>query len=349
MQKFFQIFFISFLFITVIIQVQGRAQQGPEAGIAAKVMLPNGWSLTPAGHSLPLGDLPLNIAVSASGRWVAVTNNGQSTQTLQLIDAAAEKVVDSVIIRRSWLGLKFSGDERYLYASGGNDNCILKYAIGSRDHRLALADSFFLGKKWPEKISPAGLDIDDKKNLLYVVTRENNSLYIVDLSSKAILQRLKLGGEGYTCKLSGNRKELYITCWGCDKVLIFDTERRTVSGEIPVGDNPNDLCLTRNGRRLFVANANDNSVSVIDLRQRKVLETLSAALYADAPPGSTTNALALSADEKTLYVANADNNCLAVFDVRKPGEGKSKGFIQMHLPALRRMHWPSALMKRRYT
>ena len=311
----------------VLAQEQVRT---PGTATDSVILLPNGWSLTPAGHSLTLGDLPLNIAVSASGKWAAVTNNGQSTQTLQLIDVAAEKVVDSVVIPKSWLGLAFSMDNKFLYASGGNDNCILQYAVNAGvvdGHRLTLKDSFSLGKKWPEKISPAGLDIDDRRKLLYVVTKENNSLYIVDLSTKAIVQRLDLGGEGYTCKLSRDRKELYISCWGCDKVLIFDTEGRTFSGEISVGDNPNDLCLTRNGRWLFVANANDNSVSVIDLRQRRVVETLNAALYADAPPGSTTNALALSGDEKTLYVANADNNCLAVFDVREPGECRSKGFI----------------------
>jgi len=83
--------------------------------------------------------------------------------------------------------------------------------------------------------------------------------------TRRTLNTYGLDAEGYACKISKDNKELYISCWGCDKVLIFDTERRTVSGEIPVGDNPNDLCLTRNGRRLFVANANDNSVSVIDL------------------------------------------------------------------------------------
>ncbi|HVV07023.1 MAG TPA: beta-propeller fold lactonase family protein, partial [Puia sp.] len=308
-----------------------RAQQAtrhPGTASDSVILLSNGWSLTPAGHAFQLGDLPLNIAVSANGRWAAVTNNGQSTQTLQLIDVKAEKVVDSVVIPKSWLGLKFSSDNKFLYASGGNDNCILKYAVGAGpSHGLVLTDSFLLGKKWPVPISPAGMDIDDRKKLLYVVTRENNSLYIVNLSTKAILQRVDLGGEGYTCQLSHSRKELYITCWGCDKVLIFDTERRSISGEIPVGDNPNDICLSRNDHWLFVANANDNSVSVIDLRQRKVVETLNAALYPDAPPGSTTNALALSSDEKTLYVANADNNCLAVFDVHEPGACQSKGFI----------------------
>ena len=28
-----------------------------------RIMLPNGWSLSPAGRSVELGDLPLNIAV----------------------------------------------------------------------------------------------------------------------------------------------------------------------------------------------------------------------------------------------------------------------------------------------
>jgi hypothetical protein len=46
-----------------------------ETGLAKKnVMLPNGWKLTPAGRSLELGDLPLNIAVSSSVRLLAVTN-----------------------------------------------------------------------------------------------------------------------------------------------------------------------------------------------------------------------------------------------------------------------------------
>lgn len=302
-----------------------------------KVLLPNGWSLTPAGHSLPLGDLPLNIAVSSSRRYLAVTNNGQSTQTIQLIDAVKERILDSVIIPKSWLGLAFSADEQFLYASGGNDNRILKYKISAVDkhgaqrsdvHRMILVDSIALGKRWPEKISPAGLAIDDRRGLLYVVTKENNSLYIVDLGGKAVVQRFELGGEAYTCTLSKDGSELYITCWGCDRLLVFDTRRRRFAGEgIPVGDNPNDMCLTRNGRWLFVANANDNSVSVIDIRERKVVETLNAALYPQSLPGSTTNALALSGDENTLYVANADNNCLAVFDVSQPGAGLSKGYI----------------------
>src|SRR4051812_7682096 len=63
-----------------------------------KVLLPNGWTLTPAGTSLPLGDLPLNMAVSASGKYLAVTNNGQGPQSVQLFDAVKEKQLDKVSV-----------------------------------------------------------------------------------------------------------------------------------------------------------------------------------------------------------------------------------------------------------
>ena len=295
------------------------------AAAQKNITLPNGWKLSPAGTSLPLGDLPLNIAVSPSKKLMAVTNNGQSKQSLQLINVNTEKILDNIIIAKSWLGLQFSADEKYLYAAGGNDNWILKYAI--ENNKLKIADSIKLGAKWPNKISPAGIAIDDTKQLLYVVTKDNNSLYIISLVTKKTIQKIALDGEAYTCLLSPDKKELYISCWGCDKLIVFNTQKKIISAQINVGDNPNELCLSKNGKFLFVANANDNAVSVINAKEKKVIETLTASLYPDAPPGSTTNGLALSADEKTLYIANADNNCLAVFDVSKPGFSKSKGFI----------------------
>jgi YVTN family beta-propeller protein len=131
-----------------------------------------------------------------------------------------------------------------------------------------------------------------------------------------------MGGEGYTCILSPDKKELYASCWGCDKVKVFDTKNKKWLADIYVGDNPNELIITKNGKYLFVCNANDNSVSVIDVKQRTVIETLNTALYPDAPSGSTTNGVALNANEKTLYIANADNNAVAVFDVQTPGNSK---------------------------
>lgn len=287
--------------------------------------LPNGWKLSPVGRSLPLGDLPLNIAVNKTETLMAVTNNGQSVQSIQLIDPIKERVLDTKIIERSWYGLKFSDNGRKLYVSAGNSNFLFVYQI--ENNQLVLNDSISLGAKWPNKISPAGIEIDDANNKLYVVTKEDNSLYIVDILNKKIIKRVLLAGEAYSCKLSPDKKTLYISCWGCDVVYFFDTQSATVKAKVSVGDNPNDIVVNKSGSLLYVANANDNSVSVIDTKERKVIEILNTALYPDAPSGSTSNALALDADEKILYVANADNNCLSVFDVSKKAASRSKGFI----------------------
>lgn len=291
----------------------------------SKVMLPNGWQLSPAGRSAELGDLPLNIAVSKSKKYIAVTNNGQSIQSIQLFNANTEKELHRTIIPKSWYGLKFSADEKFLYASGGNDNWILKYGIIS--DTLQLQDSILLGKKWPNKISPTGIELDDTKQLMYVVTKENNSLYIVSLKDKSIIFQKELADAAYTCILSNDKKELYISLWGGKKILVFDVVAKNFISKINVGENPNEIILSKDGKILFVANAGDNSVSVIDIKKRKVLETLNAALYPNAPTGSSSNGLALSDDQKTLFVANADNNCLAVFNIEKPGFSQSKGFI----------------------
>ncbi|MCY7421789.1 MAG: hypothetical protein LH478_08625 [Chitinophagaceae bacterium] len=171
---------------------------------------------------------------------MAVTNNGQSVQSLQLIDTRTEKILDNEIIPVSWYGLKFSSDEKFLYASGGNDNIILKYAI--MNNKFQLNDTIRLGKKWPVKISPTGIEIDDAAKLLYVVTKENNSLYVIDLTSKSIIKELPLGNEAYDCLLSPYKKELYISIWGGDKVVVFVTQIKLVTAEIEVGDIPTNCC-----------------------------------------------------------------------------------------------------------
>jgi YVTN family beta-propeller protein len=300
------------------------AQTLPELE-ANRILLPNGWQLTPVGTSLPLGDLPLNMAISHNQQWMAVTNNGQSKQSIQLINLQSRKIAHTVEIEKAWLGLRFSADDRLLYVSGGNDNRIIRYSI--EQQQLQFRDSIILGPSWPEKISVAGLDVDDKRQLLYTVTKENNSLYVFDLRTKKMLRRIQLPAENYTCLLSPDKKELYISSWGSAQLLVYHTQLNKLIATIPVGSNPNDLCLTKNGRFLYVANANDNSVSIVDVKKRKVLETIVASLFADAPTGSTTNSVALSRDEKTLYIANADNNCLAVFDVSVPGNSRTVGFI----------------------
>jgi YVTN family beta-propeller protein len=295
------------------------------ASSAQQTQLPNGWTLTPAGSSIPLtSDLPLNMAISPDRRFVAVTNNGNGRQGIDLIDLTTRQCVQTVPLGKAWLGLAFG--RSHLYVSGGNDDIVIRYVL--KDQRLTAKDTIRLGAPWPkEKISPAGLTLDEKNDRLYVVTKENNSLYTCDTRKMKVLGRQQLSAEAYSCIFNPGRKELYISAWGGKKVWIYNTKEQLLVDSVTTDDHPNDLVLSKDGRWLYVANANSNSVSVISTQQRKQAETLNAALFPDAPTGSTTNSVALSPDDKTLYVANADNNCLAVFDVSSPGNSRSKGFI----------------------
>ena len=310
------------IFLVLTIICVGLTSQAQES---KKVMLPNGWTLSPAGKSLPLGDLPLNMAVSKSKKLMAITNNGQSTQSIQLINLVNNTILDNIKIEKSWLGIAFSADEKTLYASGGNDNWILKYNI--INNKLLLSDSIKLGDKWPNKISPAGICINDEKNILYVVTKDDSCLYEVNLKTNKTIKKTALPAEAYTCVLSNDGSELYISIWGAEKLVVYNTLSQKITNSINTGTHPNDLILSKNGKTIYVANGEDNSVSVVDIKNKKVIETLNCALYPNAPTGSATNGVALSADEKTLYIANADNNCLAVFDLTEIGNSKSKGFI----------------------
>ncbi|QMU27514.1 bifunctional YncE family protein/alkaline phosphatase family protein [Adhaeribacter radiodurans] len=321
-----QLYSLVLFFVFMGVGFTGTAQTPTNNPEAKNVLLPNGWSLSPAGRSLPLGDLPLNLQLAPSKKLLAVTNNGHGNQIIQLINPKTEKLLDEKVIKKSWYGLKFSADSKKLYVSGGNDNRILVYPI--QNNKLGTADTIALGQPWPkEKISPTGLDVDDKRKLLYSVTKDDSTLYVVDLTTGKTRQKVKLGSEAYACLLSPDKTELYISLWGGDKLAIFNINTQKITTEIKTENHPNELLLTKSGKYLFVANASDNSVSVIDIKARKVIEIISAALYPTKLTGSTTNALALAPDEKTLYIGNADNNCVAVFNVEEPGKSSAKGFI----------------------
>jgi YVTN family beta-propeller protein len=79
-----------------------------------------------------------------------------------------------------------------------------------------------------------------------------------------------------------------------------------------VGLHPSAMILSPKAHFLYVANANSDTVSVIDTNSEEVVETIACRPEARFPFGSGVNALAVSPDGGTLYVANGTNNCLSV-------------------------------------
>src|SRR4051794_15231518 len=87
-------------------------------------LLPNGWTITPAGKHVTLTDLPLNILPLADGRRALVATSGYNKHELSLVDLAGPKVLDSVTVRQSWFGLALTPDQQHAWWSGGGGNLL---------------------------------------------------------------------------------------------------------------------------------------------------------------------------------------------------------------------------------
>ncbi len=325
-----QTLFLPFLFFAMLFSAcdqQATKIASKQMTPPKRIGLPNGWSLTPVGEHLPLGDLPLQILLTADGKRAIATNNGQSAHSLTVVDLESKKVLQELSIPKAWYGLAWHPGEKTLYASGGYDNCIRIYDFNGSS--LTYRDSIALARPWPnDNISPAGIAVDAEGKTVYTVSKDGRSgLFVADIASRKLTNRVDLAAEAYACLLSKDQTQLYISLWGGAAIAVYDIKTQKIASTIPVALHPNEMALSPDGSLLYVACADDNAVAVVDLKQGKMSELITTSLYPNAPTGSTANSLALTPDGKTLYVANADNNCLAVFDVSAKGKSRSEGFI----------------------
>ena len=290
------------------------------------ILLPNGWRLSPAGTHLDIGELPLNADLSPDGRYAIVTNDGTSQHSISVVDLDRWEVTQTIRIPKAWLGIRFFDGGKRFVASGGNDNCIRTYRLA--DGMATEEESVAVGRPWPkDKIWLAGLDVDHSTSTAFVAGKEDCRLYVIDLAGKTLRRAIPLPATPYGVLYDARTRSVWVTLWGGSSVVRIDAATLSVTDSIKVGDHPSAMELWPEGNTLWVTNSNLNTVSVIDVGLRKVVETLTTSLSPQAPPGSTPNALAFDAARKRLYVANADNNCVAVFDVSQPGRSRSIGFI----------------------
>ena len=303
---------VALLFIPLLLAAQTPGTRDD------RTLLPNGWTLTPAGESIVLGDLPMNAALSPDERYLAVTHSGQSGADVRLVDLAARKVVDTVKLKDSWFGIRFKGER--LYVSGGFQNCV--YVFDLREGSLNAVDTLKFEKPHPEYSgSVAGIDVN--ATTLAVVLRRDSTLRYFDIATRE-QRTVKLSGMPYACVFMEDGT-LLVSLWSSRVIQAFRGLDRTY--ECPVGDHPNEISVAPDGLHAFVANANDNTLSIVDLRERKTIATVATSLYPESPEGSTTNSVALTSDGKHLLAANADNNSVTVVRWQDPHRPAPVGFM----------------------
>jgi DNA-binding beta-propeller fold protein YncE len=325
------------------------------------ILLHNQWSLRPAGQEIEVGSLPVNIAIHPKGQYAAVLDCGYGQHEAVIVDLNSRTVVSRQPFREAFYGLTFSADGNWLYCSGGGDEVIHRLAFDngklSGDTEIRVREPklrgvpcgiavdragrrIFIANVWGDCASE--IDLDPAVHILDFPMGVKSSHLVMapnippeDFDTTAAEKRSEVGFYGtdadhtfpYCCCLDEKRERLYVSSWSQACVKAIDLKTRRVVASWPAEEHPCEMALTRSGKILYVANANRNTVTVLNTASGERLETIWAAFYPDSPPGATPSSVALSPDEKTLFVANANVNAIAVFDVSVRRKSRSCGFI----------------------
>jgi YVTN family beta-propeller protein len=283
----------------------------------------SGWVVTPVGTQVQLGDRPFGMTISPDGNTILVSNNGEGTQSLMVVDAKKKKVIQTIPYKSPealYMGVAYSPDGKYAYASAGGNNKIRIYRV--KDQKLYEESPIIIPtvNSAKEQVNPfpAGLTVSRDGKTLYVANNLGESMSIIDLATKKVTATIPVGHNPYTVVLSKDGKNVYVSNWGGTTVTVVDTTTKTVRTTIKVGMHPSAISLSPDGKHLYVANTDSDSVSIIDTSTNRVVRTISLAPYPHAKMGSSPDAITVSPDGKTLYVANAGNNDIAVIRLDDP-------------------------------
>jgi YVTN family beta-propeller protein len=318
---------------TACTATRDQAPAGPAttALASASNRLPTGVRLDPVGRATDVGSFPLAAVAAPGGTRIVLLLNGWREQGIQIVDRATGVVRQTLDQPAAFIGLAFSPDGRVLYASGGNQDVVYRYAwtgdSAARTDSLILEDrthakphaakghtTGYVGVRYP-----AGLAPSPDGRVLYVAENLGDSLAVIDVATARVRQRLPAGRYPYAVAVAHDGT-VFVSAWGGHTVAVFAPAaggRLRARATIAVGRHPSALLLTPDDTRLYVASASTDEIDIIDTHTMAVVTRLHDPTPANTGEGSTPNALALSRDGRRLFVAEADNNAVAVLDAAR--------------------------------
>ena len=327
---------LALVFLAALTLARGLGAQGPDKKVtwpglnqAGTVLLPNGWSLKPAGQQSRLGDFPVMIAAHPSEPVLAVLHAGYGEHEVVTVRADNGKVIGRVAFPETFSGLAWTADGKKLYVGGGWDDVV--YAL---DHAGGLLSNqvkfdYPVALEGGGRRGVAGLAVGRDGKALWVANVFGHTVARFDTATGKPTGEWWLGKDAFPYGIvwdeASNR--VYVSLWNNAEVAVLDGGSGKELARIATQEHPNEMLLARGGKVLYVANANRNTVSVIDTTLGKAVETIGTAIDPRAPSGSTPSSLALSPDESVLFVANANTNNLAVVNVKDLGGSSPLGFI----------------------
>jgi DNA-binding beta-propeller fold protein YncE len=311
-------------------QAPEAQRPGPLAG--GGYLLPNGWTVHPAGRQIPLETLPLAAALAPDGKHLAVVHAGYLPPSLLLFDTERFELRSRVELPGAWLGLTFSPDGRYLYAAGGADASVLELAV-SAEGQLQPRRRFpaVPDKERTEQDFIGDVAFSPDGRLLYATSLFRNQVLVFNPQSGWVIERFPCARRPYRILFHPDGKSFFLTSWADGSLHHHDAAGGKEIFFLRLGPQPMDMAYAEHRPRLgeppeenpftgrlFVTLANTNRVAIIGIRRNKdfeLIESINLALWPNQPLGMTPSAVAVDADGRRLFVACSNFNAVAVADI----------------------------------
>lgn len=138
---------------------------------------------------------------------------------------------------------------------------------------------------------------------------DGREMVVIDVAAHKVVGHVDWGhGVRPHCPVF-DRKDgmLYVTTELDQSITIIDPKTLTIVGSIPTGQPQSHmLVISHDGRRGYTANVGPGTVSVLDMRARKVLKII--------PISGNTQRIAISMDDKWVFTADQTKPRIAVID-----------------------------------
>ncbi len=244
---------------------------------------------------VPVGDNPHEVAVSDDGKTAYISNYGGNT--ISVVDLVAQKPLPPIDLGALRLphGLEFVSGKLYFSAEGAK-------VVGRYDPSTQKIDWVIgTGQNRTHMVIAS-------KDLKTVFTSNVSSATISIIDQSAAPQgpppgRPRGGGPGRA--MPGGRA-------GGPPMRAPAPDWNVVN--VAVGRGSEGFDLTPDGKELWVANAQDQTISIIDVAAKKVVQTI--------PSTQAANRLKITLDGKYAFVSDLNGNDLLVIDVATRKEYK---------------------------
>ena len=154
---------------------------------------------------------------------------------------------------------------------------------------------------------PNRIAINPFTNRAVVVSEEDDSVSVIDLSTREVLSTIRVGRRPRGIAIDGKLNIALVSCRDDDSVSVIDLNSYDISETILVGRSPEGIGINHRSYTAVVSNQEDDTISIIDLTCYRVVKTL--------PVGRKPTGILVDSELNIALVENIKDSNIEVVDL----------------------------------